>query len=265
MTREWLFHNKGLMNWWFTDAWAEAVRTGLKDRLRYTGWVDNFMGTYWPIEGRRRGINRVTPLGQGTTPNPFGTQWDSGDAVKELKFIKQYIEWFLENVSISPARKTGKYNDAAGFDAPIYEITVSLDYAQTAWAKMFGGSAYKRALEVPLEWIFKTNLDALGVGSRGETLVDEMEKESQTSVRSSWPLGSDQRSNLLTYSYLTIAIVGSEKDIAYQVGDMQEPSPADGLEGKSKKEWVLTFTPTTHRPARKTKAWDAFNKSEVKP
>lgn len=265
MTREWLFHNKGLMNWWFTDAWAEAVRTGLKDRLRYTGWVSNFIETHEPKQNSL-GINRVTPLGQGTTPHPFGTLWDSGDAVKENKFIKQYIEWFLENVSISPARKTGKYNDAAGFDAPIYEITVSLDYAQTAWNKMFGGSAYKWALEVPLEWIFKTNLDALkGRNTSNDTsLVAEMEQESQKSVRSSWPLGIGfSRDNF--NSYPTMAVVGSEKDIAYFVSDIQEPSPEDGLTGNSKKEWVLTFTPRTHHPARKTKAWYAFNKSEVKP
>jgi hypothetical protein len=264
MTREWLFHNKGLFNWWFEDKWGEAVRTGLKDRLRYTGWVSNFMGTHKPKENQL-GINRVTPLGKGTTPNPFGTLWDSGDAVKENKFIKQYIEWFLENVSISPARKTGKYNQASSFDAPIYEITVSLDYAYGAWAKMFGGSAYRWALEVPLEWIFKTNLDALqNPPLTGETLVEEMEYASTTSVRSSWPLGSEQP--FIPNTYLTMAVVGRGKDIAYFVSDIQESLPEDGLEGRSKKEWVLTFTPLTYRPARKTKAWDDFLfKSEVKP
>ena len=35
MTREWLFHNKGLLNWWFTDTWGDSIRTGLKERLLF--------------------------------------------------------------------------------------------------------------------------------------------------------------------------------------------------------------------------------------
>ena len=129
---------------------------------------------------------------------------------------------------------------------------------------MFGGSAYRWALEVPLEWIFKTNLDALqNPPLMGETLLDEMEYASTTSVKSSWPLGGEQRS--YHPSYLTMAVVGSEKDIAYFVSDIQESLPEVVVLDKTKKEWVLTFTPLTYHPARKTKAWDAFNKSEVKP
>ncbi len=262
MTREWLFHNKGLMNWWFTDPWAEAVRTGLKDRLHYTGWVSNFMETHEPKENSL-GINRVTSLGQGKTKPTFrATKWDSGDAVKENKFIKQYIEWFFENVTISPARKTGKYKEAARFDAPIYEITVSLDYSPTDWKRIFAGAGYSWGLEVPLEWIFKNNLEALqSLPLKGETLVLEMEYASQASVRSSWPLGSYKRSKLPTPSYPIMAVVGREKNIAYFMSDIQDLSPTDGLEGKSKKEWVLTFTPKTYYEGSPS----IFYASEVKP
>ena len=266
MTREWLFHNKGLLNWWFTDTWGDSIRTGLKERLLFLRWVGTFLKTHKPKDNSL-GINRVIPLGQGTTKPTFrATAWDEND------YIHKYINWFYENVTISPARKTGEYAQASRFDAPIYEITVSLDYSPTDWARVFAGAGYGWALEVPLEWIFKTNLEALqSLPLTGETLVEEMEHAACDEVRTAWLKGNPMSENRFTepiYPYQNVAVVGVEKSIAFSLSGIEEGEKEVTRFGEkdSRKEWTITFTPKTYYEGQPSISMEDFlNKSEVKP
>ena len=91
------------------------------------------------------GINRVPPSRSGARQGrpSKAAAWDEND------YIHKYINWFYENVTISPARKTNTPKPHALCN-PIYEITVSLDYSPTDWARVFAGAGYGWALEVLL-------------------------------------------------------------------------------------------------------------------
>lgn len=269
MTEEWLFHNKGLLNWWFEDKWGEAVRTGLKNRLQYSGWVTPFVLEHQP-QSNSINITKVTPQ------FPLGFDLGYDDGSNKTYPVEDYEKWFRENVTISPARKTGEYAYASRFEAPIYELTVTVNYSQTAWKRLFAGVDYQWTLQVPIEWIFLTNISSFidpyyfdEDFSKDATILGQMLKGAEKYTLERW----EREHNL---PYRIVAVVGMKKDIGYTATTKSEaygegviwtgdPAP-NGPEIQYQQQWTVTFTPKTYYEGQKSISMEDFlNKAEVKP
>ena len=237
MTNEWLFHNKGILNWWFTDKWGEEIRDTLKARLRNIAWVAPLQKQM--IEALHMDEERYRPL-IPIQKHIIHHEYNRSNIVELAK--EDYLPWFDENVKIGEAKKTGLYNRAAQFDAPIYEITITLpEYYWDGWTRLWNKQSLLRHLQIPEEWFFLMNMETLLYlrSSEDETLsarYREILRSVEAEILDTEPITP-------FVEYFDLARVGTHKNIVYQATlDHQKTLVESGTQIV---EWTLRITPHT--------------------
>tara|TARA_B100000131_G_scaffold265473_1_gene263047 strand:+ start:911 stop:1645 length:735 start_codon:yes stop_codon:yes gene_type:complete len=234
VTNEWLFHNKGILNWWFTDKWGEEIRDTLKARLRNIAWVAPLQKQ---MQDEFMKVDAKKPL-RPIRKHLIHHEYNRSNIVELAK--EDYLPWFDENVKIGEAKKTGLYNRAAQFDAPIYEITITLPrYDWNRWSRLWNQPSLFRDLRITEEWFFLMNMHTI--------LHLPLSEDETLSARYREILRSVEEKILLTepitpfVEYFDLARVGTHKNIVYQATLERKGVPS----GTQILEWTLRITPKT--------------------